>query len=227
VREILNETAAFIFDLDGTLFDSSSQIYRALCVTRIEQGMPSISFNEVSKLIGLRAEELFATVDLNQKELSEAVSLFRKNLETEIGQENLTYPESKSLLSQVNGLGFAVGVATSKPNRLAEMVVKNSDLDNHVSHIQGTDGFPPKPNPEVVIRCMSALGVACGFMVGDRVEDVVAGNSAGLLSIGVAQSHFSEEELRLAGAFETFGSIAELNGSLKSLIARADLGGTN
>jgi hypothetical protein len=48
-----------------------------------------------------------------------------------------------------------------------------------------------------------------------------------LLSIGVAQSHFSEEELRLAGAFETFGSIAELNGSLKSLIARADLGGTN
>lgn len=227
MREILNETAAFIFDLDGTLFDSSSQIYRALCVTRIEQGMPSISFNEVSKLIGLRAEELFATVDLNQKELSEAVSLFRKNLETEIGQENLTYPESKSLLSQVNGLGFAVGVATSKPNRLAEMVVKNSDLDNHVSHIQGTDGFPPKPNPEVVIRCMSALGVACGFMVGDRVEDVVAGNSAGLLSIGVAQSHFSEEELRLAGAFETFGSIAELNGSLKSLIARADLGGTN
>ncbi len=227
MREILNKPAAFIFDLDGTLFDSSAQIYRALCVTRIEQGMPSISFNEVSKLIGLRAEELFATIDLNQKELSEAVSLFRNNLETEIGQENLTYPESKSLLSQVNGLGFAVGVATSKPVRLAKLVVENSDLNNHVRHIQGTDGFPPKPNPEVVIRCMSALGVACGFMVGDRVEDVVAGNSAGLLSIGVAQSNFSEEELRLAGAFETFGSIAELNGSLKSLIARADLGSAN
>jgi phosphoglycolate phosphatase len=227
VREILTESAAFIFDLDGTLFDSSSQIYRALCVTRIEQGMPAISFEEVSKLIGLRAEELFASVDLNPKELSEAVSLFRRNLETEIAQENVAYPESQSLLSRVNDLGFAVGIATSKPNRLAEMVVKNSDLDNHVSHIQGTDGFPPKPNPEVVIRCMSALGVTCGFMVGDRVEDVVAGNSAGLLSIGVAQSHFSEEELRLAGAFETFGSIAELNGSLKSLIARADLGSAN
>jgi hypothetical protein len=59
------------------------------------------------------------------------------------------------------------------------------------------------------------------------VEDVVAGNSADLLSIGVAQSHFSEEELRLAGAFETFGSIAELNGSLKSLIARAEFGSAN
>jgi phosphoglycolate phosphatase len=227
VREILNETAAFIFDLDGTLFDSSSQIYRALCVTRIEQGMPSISFNEVSKLIGLRAEELFATVDLNPKELSEAVSLFRSNLENEIVQENVTYPESQSLLSQVNDLGFAVGVATSKPARLAKLVVNNSDLNNHVTHIQCTEGFPTKPNPEVFIRCMSALGVTCGFMVGDRVEDVVAGNSAGLLSIGIAQSHVSEDELRLAGAFETFGSIAELNGSLKSLIARADLGSAN
>ena len=227
MREILNETAAFIFDLDGTLFDSSSQIYRALCVTRIEQGMPPIGFDEVSKLIGLRAEELFATVDLNPKELSEAVSLFRSNLETEIVQENVTYPESQSLLSQVNDLGFAVGVATSKPARLAELVVKNSDLNNHVTHIQGTDGFPPKPNPEVVIRCMSALGVTCGFMVGDRVEDVVAGNSAGLLSIGIAQSHVSEDELRLAGAFETFGSISELNGSLKSLIAIANFGSIN
>jgi phosphoglycolate phosphatase len=227
VREILNEKAAFIFDLDGTLFDSSSQIYRALCVTRIKQGMPSIGFDEVSKLIGLRAEELFATVDLNPKELSEAVSLFRSNLETEIVQENITYPESQSLLSQVNGLGFAVGVATSKPARLAKLVLKNSDLNSHVTHIQGTDGFPPKPNPEVVIRCMSALGVTCGFMVGDRVEDVVAGNSAGLLSIGIAQSHVSEDELRLAGAFETFGSISELNGSLKSLIARANFGSIN
>lgn len=223
----MNKSAAFIFDLDGTLFDSASQIYRALCATRIEQGMPSISFDEVSKLIGLRAEELFATVELNPKELSDAVSLFRNNLETEISRENLAYPDSQRLLSQVKELGFSVGVATSKPDRLAKIVVSNSDLNNHVTHIQGTDGFPPKPNPEVVIRCMSALGVTRGFMVGDRVEDVVAGNSAGLLSIGVAQSHFAEEELRIAGAFETFGSIAELNGSLRSLIARADFGSAN
>jgi phosphoglycolate phosphatase len=220
----LNESSAFIFDLDGTLFDSASQIYKALCVTRIEQGMPLISFEEVSKLIGLRAEELFANVDLNPQELSEVVSLFRSNLEAEIKQENSTYPESQSLLSQVRDLGFAVGVATSKPDRLAKMVVSNSELNTHITHIQGTDGFPPKPNPEVVIRCMSELGVTCGFMVGDRVEDVVAGNSAGLLSIGIAQSHFSQEELKFAGAFETFGSIAELNGSLKSLIARSNFG---
>lgn len=223
----MNKSAAFIFDLDGTLFDSASQIYRALCVTRIEQGMPSISFDEVSKLIGLRAEELFATVELNPKELSDAVSLFRNNLETEISRENVAYPDSQRLLSQVKELGFSVGVATSKPDRLAKIVVNNSDLNNHITHIQGTDGFPPKPNPEVVIRCMSALGVTRGFMVGDRVEDVVAGNSAGLLSIGVAQSHCAEEELRLAGAFETFGSISELNGSLRSLIARADFGSAN
>ncbi len=220
----MNESSAFIFDLDGTLFDSASQIYRALCVTRVERGIPPINFEEVAKLIGLRAEELFADVGLNPQELADIVSLFRRNLESEIKQENFTYPESKSLLSQIRKLGFALGVATSKPDRLAKMVVGNSELSNHITHIQGTDGFPPKPNPEVVIRCMSELGVTGGFMVGDRVEDVVAGNSAGLLSIGIAQSHFSQEELKFAGAFETFGSIAELNGSLKSLIASSNFG---
>ena len=227
MEEILTESAAFIFDLDGTLFDSASQIYRALCKTRIERDMPSITIDEVSMLIGLRAEELFSEVNLSPKELSEAVSLFRSNLESEIIQENLTYPESQSLLSQVSDLGFAVGVATSKPARLARLVVENSDLNNDITHVQGTDGFPPKPNPEVVIRCMSSLGVTSGFMVGDRVEDIVAGKSAGLLPVGVAQSHFSEEDLALAGAFETFGSIAELNGSLESLIARANFWSAN
>ena len=219
--------SAFIFDLDGTLFDSAPQIYGALAATFERLSLESISFNEASKLIGLPAEELFSHVELNSSELGEAVSLFRSNLESEILNSNVVFPMTPALLRRISELGFSIGVATSKPSHLANMVIKNSELGAYVNFVQGTDGFLPKPHPEVVFRCLSKLHVDKGFMVGDRKEDILAGNSAGLLSVGVAQSHISEEELADAGAFATFESIVALNGSLEELLLKADLGSGN
>ena len=52
----------------------------------------------------------------------------------------------------------------------------------HFEHVQGTDGFPAKPEPDVILACLKALGVPpdqC-LLVGDSAADMEAGRRAGV-----------------------------------------------
>jgi phosphoglycolate phosphatase len=83
---------------------------------------------------------------------------------------------------------------------MATNVIENSPLAGLVDFIQGTDDFPAKPNPEVIIRCLQRFPGLKTVMIGDRAEDILAAKSAGVQAIGIAQSAHSPEILLSAGA---------------------------
>jgi phosphoglycolate phosphatase-like HAD superfamily hydrolase len=121
-------------------------------------------------------------------------------------------------LSTIQQSGHVSGVATSKPQYLAEAVVANSSIRDYVSEIHGSGPARPKPHPDVVLNCFRALGVAKAFMIGDRVEDIFAGMAAGIKTIGIAQTVFSKDDLLSAGADYVYNSLSELTLDLKNLV---------
>lgn len=211
---------AFIFDLDGTLFDSKNQILRALSSARDVLDFPQLPRATGEKLIGLPAKLLFADLDLELKTLDDAVVLFRQHLRSEILRQNDEFDGAHELILELKRLGVRLGVATAKPENLANAVVENSNLNGLFDHVQGTDGFPSKPNPQVVLRCMNSLESKTAVMVGDRIEDLEAGQAADVLTIGLAQSVFSKSDLELAGATWTFDKIANIKSALPEIIER-------
>jgi phosphoglycolate phosphatase len=58
-------------------------------------------------------------------------------------------------------------------------------LAPHVDCVQGTDDFPHKPAPDVLLRALAALGCEGRWMVGDTPGDVLAGRAAGLSTYAV------------------------------------------
>ena len=210
---------AFIFDLDGTLFDSSTQILRAANGARKLYNLPNLSKERADLAIGLDAHELFTDLSLTQLEISELVATFRDALHKEVLQENKTYPKATQLLKAIHQSGHVSGVATSKPQYLAEAVVTNSPLSDFLTEIHGTGPARPKPEPDVVLNCFTALGVSRAFMIGDRVEDIAAGMAAGVRTIGIAQTVFSKDELLNAGADYVYTSLSELTLDLEILIS--------
>jgi phosphoglycolate phosphatase len=200
---------AYIFDLDGTLFDSEAQIYNAVNKIRNAAGYSQLDRNIVATLIGLPAQELFQDLYLDKNAEDLIINNFRSELKVLIQESNLMFEGAASFIEKVKKLGYKIGVATSKPTNLAELVVTNSPIKNWVDHIQGTDGFLPKPEPFVIQRCMSQLGVSFGVMFGDRIEDIEAANRAGISSVGIAQTKHSAVELNQAGATIVFSSFIE------------------
>jgi phosphoglycolate phosphatase len=86
--------------------------------------------------------------------------------------------------------------------------------------IQGTDNFPPKPSPDVVLKCIESLGTKLNFMVGDRTEDMIAGKLAGCTTVGLEQGSHDKKKLINAGADFVFSGIQEFSAELDSFLKR-------
>ena len=211
---------AYIFDLDGTLFDSEVQIYKAVNKIRATAGHSQLDRNVLASLIGLPARELFQDLHLDNDSEAQLVDNFRSELKILIQESNIMFDGAALVVEKVKKLGYKTGVATSKPTNLAEIVITNSPLKNLIDHVQGTDGFPPKPEPFVIKKCLVQLGVSSGVMFGDRKEDIESAKSAGISSVGIAQTKHSAIDLTQAGATLVFSSFNGVLEDFDSLIDR-------
>ncbi len=201
---------AFIFDLDGTLVDSRIQIQVSLDTTRVNSGLPASPEGFVEEHLGLPVESLFSDLELEPFDLKSLIQNFRENLLFEIENGNPIFEGVVSFVQKIKDLGIPIGVATTKPTYLAVEVIKNSPLRTLIDFVQGTDEFPPKPDPEVLRRCMQGLGIENAIMFGDRKEDIRAAKTLGIPSIGIAQSAHSVQDLLAEGATYSFSNFTEL-----------------
>jgi phosphoglycolate phosphatase len=199
----------WIFDLDGTLVDSVGQIGYSINLARNTFGYKELPSEKIMELVGLPIQEFLNDLSLDIHEIDSLISYFREILKREIESENILFPGVELLLSRLHKDGHQIGIATSKPTYLAELVVKNSCLNEFIDLTQGTDGFPAKPDPTCLLMVIESLGARDAIMVGDRVEDVLAARAAGIDSIGIANSFHDTQALKFAGALHVFDSFLD------------------
>ena len=78
--------------------------------------------------------------------------------------------------------------ATTKGTPTTRAVLEQFGLMQHFDHVQGTDGFPAKPEPGVLLKSVEVFGARpedCLF-VGDSSADMEAGRRAGMRTCAVA-----------------------------------------
>ena len=213
---------AWLFDLDGTLVDSTKQIGSSINCARREFGLEDLSQDRISELVGLPISHFLRDNELSASEEQEIVLRFREALEEEILRENHVFPGVEDFLIKLKYQGLKTGIATSKPTYLAKLVIKNSPLKNLFDVIQGTEGFPAKPDPTCIQKAMTKLETNRAIMVGDRIEDIQAAIAAGINSIGIAHSFHNKATLEAAGAMHAFDTFLDFTHSEELLILLVD-----
>jgi phosphoglycolate phosphatase len=198
-----------IFDLDGTLIDSHDQIESAMNEARIELGYRKSPTGQIFEKLGQPVNDLFSDLQLSPTLQEQLVFTFRNYLNKKIEQNNSCFPSVIDLLKLFRANETKIAIATSKQTLMAKSVINNSLLSGQIDYVQGTDGFAPKPNPEVIQICLNKFPGSQAIMIGDRTEDMFAAKNAGIPSIGVAQTAHSASELERAGAIFTFQKIAD------------------
>lgn len=87
--------------------------------------------------------------------------------------------------------------ATTKGTTTTRVVLERFGLLPYFDHVQGTDGFPAKPEPDVILASLKALGAApedC-LLVGDAAADMEAGRRAGVKTCAVTWGYGKREDL--------------------------------
>lgn len=204
---------SIIFDLDGTLVDSKNQIRTALNQARRRFNFSELSSQRIEELIGLPIDHFLEDLEISDEETNQLIVEFRTILQLIINDGNPLFPGVIEFVSYHRSNGHSIGIATSKPTFLAESVISNSELNGLIDVIQGTDGFPAKPDPTSILKAMNRLDTDRAIMIGDRVEDIRAANAAGIVSVGIAQSFHDTSTFIKAGARLAVNSFIELSNS--------------
>lgn len=174
----------YIFDLDGTLIDSSDQILEALNFTLNRNGLPVQDSSEIFPLIGLPPARFLSKLDLSEVQIANLITEFRDRL-LEISIQGVTfYPGAVELLAYLKQRGDYISVATNKPTGLAGDILRGTEVWPNLDYLVGSDGIEPKPAPEIVEKTLKNFkdrGIDPDefFMIGDRNEDIESGLQVG------------------------------------------------
>lgn len=204
----------YIFDVDGTLLDSARDICGAVeDVLRPHVSQP-LEHAYLRKFIGFHLDVVFADAapHLSADQRLELLHHYRR-----------IYPERGHAMTSVYGgipelLGTLPGLkttATTKGTPTTRAILSQFGLAGHFHHIQGTDGFPCKPEPDVILRAIAGLGPGikpedCLF-VGDSTADMEAGRKAGVRTCAVLYGYGDPDELRACGPDFTVSRPRELS----------------
>jgi phosphoglycolate phosphatase len=204
---------AVLWDLDGTLLDSTLSIRETMNLVLAERGLPPFTRAELDALIGQPLRHILAT-KTKDAAVVEAMTHRYREAYNETGWVTVRVGEGLlDLVRDLRAAGVHQGIVTSKGQRETETLLTDLGIAQLFDAVVGDDDLRPlKPDPEPVREALRQLDVApsAAVMVGDTRFDAEAARAAGVACIGVLWGMGSEASLRAAGAAVTVDDAAAL-----------------
>lgn len=180
-----------VFDLDGTLVDSTEDIATAFNVatSRVAPGTPPLELGVVRALIGLGARNLVARgleVAGLPHDPAAVLPVFLDAYSACLLDKTRLYPGTAETLDALAGRTLAV--LTNKPGGLSRAILAGLGVaDRFVRVVGGGDGPASKPDPAGLAGLMRDFTAtpAETLMVGDSPVDVATARAAGVEIAGV------------------------------------------
>ncbi len=187
-------TAAYdllVFDLDGTLIDSSLDLALAVNATRARARMEPLSQPEVASYVGNGAEMLIRRSlrpEASELEVMDGLAFFQWYYREHMLDNTTLYPGVLEALESWHEAGTCMAVLTNKPVFFSRDLVRNLGIGRFFSCIYGGGSFvTKKPHPEGLEHIMRELDFAPErtLMIGDSGVDIQTARNAGTACAGV------------------------------------------
>jgi phosphoglycolate phosphatase len=193
-RKSVPPFSVYLFDVDGTLMDSAPDICAAQRAVLAANGRDDVSEEFLRRYIGRHLIDLFQDLGFAADAVDPLIQSYRtiywdrKHAATRVYQ---------GVAEMLDSLGGRKSTATIKTTKTTRGVLEQFGLIRHFDHVQGTDGFPAKPEPDVILASLRALGAdpqEC-LLVGDSPADMEAGRRAGVRICAVRWGYGDHQEM--------------------------------
>lgn len=222
-----------VFDLDGTLLDTSKGILGALCQTLRELGFEDTDRVDLTSFIGPPIEEAFRRLlGLRGEALAHAAARFRQYYRTKYLKKATPYTGMMALLEVLGTLNIKTAVATYKREDYAKELLEYLGLSARIPILFGSDAAGLFQKSDLIRRCLLASGISNptrAVMVGDTLEDARGAKDARVDFIAVTygfgfQNHKEAAVHATAGVADTpMGILPHVIGQKEDLNARSGL----
>ena len=218
----MTELKLALFDLDGTLVDSRALIAESMDEAFRKSGLAGCSYDQVRQIVGI---ELFEAIpmllpddypaDGAVKIANDFREIFVRNRSDGTHTESL-YDGALEILETLDSDGWLLGVATGKPRRGLDHILKTHDLNGTFVTLNTSCTGPGKPNPRMVIEAINEVGVepTRTVVIGDSSHDILMALNANVRAAGVTWGFHTADELSKAGAHSVHDDFACLEREL-------------
>lgn len=181
-----------IFDLDGTLADTSGDLIAAANVCFEGLGLGSLLDPATDQGTALRGGRAMLKLGFSRVEgfgedhidgqYQTLLDAYAQNIDT----HTVMYPGAMDAVEALKSAGYGVGIATNKPEGLAETLMARLGVRDAFASLVGADTLPVrKPDPEHLFEAARRAGgdPALTCLVGDTATDRNTSKAAGVPSI--------------------------------------------
>ncbi len=184
----------YLFDVDGTLVDSAADICGA--IRTVIDGQCSVSDEFLRRYIGRHLDDLWSALipGCTREQMDRMLADYRARYLARSHAGTRLYPGIAEALAALPG---KKSTATTKGTPTTRAVLEMFGLLPYFDHVQGTDGFPAKPEPNVILASLEVFGAKpqdCLF-IGDSATDMEAGQRAGVKTCAVLWGYGGREEM--------------------------------
>lgn len=183
-----------VFDLDGTLVDTSPDLTAALNHSLIAMSRPAVDAATVRHLVGHGARALIErglalSGGGSEAEVARALPLFLEYYAVHVAVGSQPYSGAEAMLDTLAAAGVRLAICTNKPVALSRALVAALGWSGRFAANLGGDSMAVrKPDPAPLVATIAAVGGDTGdvIFVGDSVVDVMTARAAGVPVIAVS-----------------------------------------
>ena len=189
----MNKILGCVFDVDGTLLDTSEFIYSAFehILHKFGYDVPDrpILITKTGKRLEIDYEVLTGVKDTSE--------LCREHRAFQNKHQDLVtlFPHIKETLVKLKERGIKLSAATTRSKITSATSLQQTGIFEDFDLIIYAENSRPKPDPDCVLQSLAyfkVLPTEC-FMIGDRDSDIQAGKNAGVQTVGVTYGYSGKD----------------------------------
>ncbi len=191
----------YLFDADGTLFDTTDLIYRCFSYVADKHTDITLDRDTIISSIGLPLRDMLV-MHLGSGLDYEHILDDYLNYQLSIMEDSISlFPHVTETLEKLKGSGKKLAVVTSRRRYSLEILLQSTDTAKYFDVlVTPEDTTRHKPNPEPALKALSLLGAdkTSTVFTGDALYDICSGASAGIDTVFVNWSHAELSSLPVA-----------------------------
>lgn len=210
----MNKYDLAIFDLDGTILDTSEGIISSIKYTIDIMNLKKLSEESISSFIGPPIQDSFTReCGLSGDDLQKAVTTFRNYYKTNALFDATPYKDIYEVFLTLSKNNVQTAVATYKRDDFAKTILKHFEFDKYTQNIHGGDAENKLKKSDIIELCISDSKIADKsriVMIGDTNNDADGAKKAGIDFIAVTYGFgFGKNENKITPPIIKYADKAE------------------
>lgn len=185
-----------LFDLDGTLIDSTDAILESFGVAYASMQYNKPHDDLIKAQIGHPLDDMFRTLGAKEEDLNQLVFNYKMHYR-EINQAMTTLlPHAIEAVEEASKIAN-LAVVTTKTSKYSIELLKHLGIFEYFDAFIGRDDVEhPKPHPQPILKALKLLDNDCpSWMIGDTCMDMESAKAANINAVGVECGYISRYEL--------------------------------